>query len=163
MPQSLLALTLIVAQLLAGGGEWAYLCLHDDGTICGLIVGPGDCCCHALAVAPRVRDHRHGADAEHGSCCGHPSADLPECAEARDGFDQARCCTHVPVIVASDPSTLDHRGSLKAGTFRDVPLVAWLPVAGGDDTGRAARAERDVSLAPAISSLTVLSTVVLRC
>jgi hypothetical protein len=151
MLKHLLVTALIGMQLLSWSGGSLYLCLC--GTSACVDLGPDSCHCCQLPT--------EGIQAGcHDETCGrqHHCAEGAALVRAQD---EDCDCTHVQISAVPGPIVVDHSGPVRmphaASQLNGSPAV-WMP-------GRlnANRAD-DVSSPPChISSLTALSSVVLRC
>lgn len=95
MAKSLLILSVVATQLLAGGGGSLYLCISDDGSYCCIDFGPDSCAC----CQP---EERHSACAD--QCCSHNS-DEP-CSDHREGGGTPE--TPQPASLAAEPCGCTH-------------------------------------------------------
>lgn len=142
MARSLLVLVLIGMQLLSGSGISVYICLRSDGAI-RLVSGPEAC--------DTCQEPSEGC----GRSCNHSSPKHPAPpSEEQDQSDeipsdlvpafQDRGCTHLPVVVASDPAEkalarisppVDRDGQALPfalpGPFETTPPVTGLGLASG--------------------------------
>lgn len=167
MAKSLIVLVLMTTQFLTGISGSVYLCISNDGSYCCIDAGPASCeCCHE-PVEP-----------SHDACCAEPGCEVASefSCEAHDedspqpdrhsfaAVDPCGC-THVPVMVSSDQPTTVARSSTAVDVERLSLLIA-LPLTLGSGLEIAVPSPHiHWSGPPAVPnfSLTVISTVVIRC
>lgn len=169
MVKSLLILALVTTQLLAGSGGSLYLCISNDGSHWCVDSDPASCTC-CRQEAEKTAESGEGDDS--GCCCSHVAgscdgdrdehrkpSELPELAGQPCG------CTHI-LISHPQQSPTAVRASSTTDAERLALLVALLPhallhdqfVSDGPDP-----AFRLDSPPLPSQSLTILSSVVLRC
>lgn len=172
MARMLLSLLLLTTQLLAGVCGSLHLCIGDDGSFCGIDAGPKSCHCGHRDDQPSSESgcHPQLSDVLAKPCCEHHDGPHPQ----NESTDLAVCisipadscaCTHIPLVLSSEKSTTVLRSPLNESLERSSLLAAWLPVLLLDDDrspGGSIRQRLEPAERPDFS-LTVISTVVIRC
>ncbi len=166
--KTLLILMLMTTKLLAGSGGSLYLCVSDDGSHCCIDTGPASCaCCH---------DHEQ---ISHDTCCSdHPCEDDSAATSCEQNEDEAAplgqrdlladepCeCTHIPVMISTNQPTTVARSLMMAEAEWLSLQISVLSVSCGSVEDPASSQYRCWSGPPTVPdfTLTVISTVVLRC
>lgn len=157
----LLTLLLMTMQLLTGSGVSVYLCIGCDGSY-GIKTSPYSCLCDDNGQVEEVLYACDCGDRR----CEHRHSDS-HAEPSKGGFNpHTPCgCTHVPLLVSSSQD-LDFVRSLNTQLVDSFPLLAIVPLVAcfhetsiGCSDSLWCISRSDVP----ILTLTVVSTVVLRC
>jgi hypothetical protein len=160
-----LFLTLAIAQLLSGSGGNVYLCVKNDGSCYCVDAGPESCTCGSEREGCQQEACCEGTECEGGKACGnHCSA---SCSEQHQfaANDPCQGCSHIPLLISAEQPTSVSRASTELSEAQRVVLFAASnPVPRLSEfspTGLEVRR----SSPPTVRdfSLTMLSTVVIRC
>ena len=171
MAKPLLILMLVATQLLAGSGGSVHLCVKGDGSYCCIDADPASCTCCRNQEEPRNSCGDLGL-VELGKgctsgCCGPQRPPEPAEEERPEALSGGTCsCTHVPLVVSSEPQSTPVRSEATASDEQSAVPAVWL----------AASLVRNAFIAPSppldwwsrqaeipCYALTVVSTVVIRC
>lgn len=167
MFRSLIIVTLLATQLLAGSAGAAFLCVCNDGSSVCICPGPDACTCcrESCERSPESCADKPSNEAVSERCCEN-CADDPVKSDVFFAVDSAPCgCTYIPLVAESVQPTTLTRSAIMDTVEWYVHFVALLPTSVGRD-------EVDMRPPPwhwlqprAIPdfSLTVILTVVIRC
>lgn len=170
MTKSLLILTLMTTQVLAGMGATFYVCVGDDGSYCCIDAGPASCtCCHndkeqeplILTIPLTAWDGQDGGNSVRGPR--EQPRPLNRSADAIFSGDSCNCA-HIPVMMSSEQPTTVARSPLSPNVEWRWCLFAMPSELGNDDHADTPHPLRRDNLPDVLDFvLTVVRTVVMRC
>lgn len=160
-----LFLTLAFAQLLSGSGGNVYLCVKNDGSCYCVDTGPESCQCGSERESCQQEACCEGTECGGDKACGsHCSASCPDQIQFTAN---APCqeCSHIPLLLSSEQPTSVSRGSTDLTEAQRVLLLAAPNPAPRPSEFSPTGLEVWRSSPPTVRdfSLTMLSTVVIRC
>lgn len=161
MTKTLLILLLITMQLLAGSGASVYLCIGCDGSY-GIETSTESCLCD---TDDHADDESCPCDCDDRHCEHRETAVHVQLTGDGASKDSPCGCTHIPLIVSSSQSHLLGRSVANLDAGRQSFLLA-VPPNNSVFSALASRADVrwHVARADVLDfSLTVVSTVVIRC
>lgn len=168
MAKLLIILMLMTTQLLAGTCRSMHLCISNDGSYCCIDAGPDSCTCcqkHSEGV-PEACCDEHAGDEVSEKCGEHCEEEITE-PDAQSSVAGDPCgCTHIPLMGSSShPTITPARTTINESIERCSLLVAWLPALFARDAAVAPSPHLRWFDPPVVPdfSLTVISTVVIRC
>ncbi len=165
MSKSLLILMLVTTQLLTGGGVSGYICISSNGSF-GFHFGSSSCtsCQVACEAHGKSCDDSNAQQSCNSSCGKHRIEQLNKVTIGTLGVAKSCDCTHIPVTIESEQPTRVARNLTTADYKFLASLVALLPTIGNCCQAISQTPFRSIgtSVAPDFS-LTVISTVVIRC
>ena len=167
MFRSLIIVTLMSTQLLAGSAGTAFLCVCNDGSSVCVCPGPDACTCcrESCERSPENCLDSTSREAESDHCCGN-CADDPVQSDVFFAVDSVPCgCTYIPLMVESVQPTTMTRSAIMETVERYSLIVSLLPTSVGSDEVDMRPPHWHWLQPPAVPnfSLTVISTVVIRC
>lgn len=165
MSKSLLILMLMTTQLLTGGGVSGYICISSNGSF-GFHFGSSSCtsCQVACEADGKSRGDSNSQQSCSSSCGKHRVDRLKKVTIGTQGVARSCDCTHIPVTIESEQSTRVARKSVTADYEELASLVALLPTIGNCCQAISQTTFHSIGI-PVVPnfSLTVISTVVIRC
>lgn len=124
MVRSLLLLTLVLTQLLAGSGASVYLCIDEDGLCC--VDGGAESCTCCQQIQAEATD-ACGRDHGDSQCCRHEESQPSDSNEGGSVTNDACDCTHLPLTMPSDQPASPARKLNASDAGRLLALTALVP------------------------------------